>query len=263
MFLKYFMFKQLPFRSNASRKILYFKNKFCLQIADKHLTTTKLSKAGRNVSGKIVLWTRGSLRAFQKKIHINYNWRYNRLCFIGTFYFIPFTNKLLSLILYANGTCTYILTSELHTLFNYIYIHKIKKFRRYSFSMPWGMLFFLKKLIFISHIELIPGKGAQYCKATGTKAKLMYVDKKLQLAFIQLPSKIKKFFSSSSFVFLGQMALMDKKFYYNTKSGYWRNFGLKSQVRGVAMNPVDHPHGGRTKAVKFQKTPWGFPTKYK
>jgi large subunit ribosomal protein L2 len=49
----------------------------------------------------------------------------------------------------------------------------------------------------------------------------------------------------------------------NTKSGYWRSFGLKSIVRGVAMNPVDHPHGGRTKAIRYQRTPWGKTTKYK
>jgi large subunit ribosomal protein L2 len=34
-------------------------------------------------------------------------------------------------------------------------------------------------------------------------------------------------------------------------------------VRGVAMNPVDHPHGGRTKAIRYQRTPWGKTTKYK
>jgi large subunit ribosomal protein L2 len=49
----------------------------------------------------------------------------------------------------------------------------------------------------------------------------------------------------------------------NGKAGYWRSFGLKSIVRGVAMNPVDHPHGGRTKAVKYPRTPWGHTTKYK
>jgi large subunit ribosomal protein L2 len=49
----------------------------------------------------------------------------------------------------------------------------------------------------------------------------------------------------------------------NVKSGYWRSFGVKPIVRGVAMNPVDHPHGGRTKAVRYQRTPWGHTTKYK
>jgi large subunit ribosomal protein L2 len=55
---------------------------------------------------------------------------------------------------------------------------------------------------------------------------------------------------------------MQKK-YVNGKAGFWRSFGHKPIVRGVAMNPVDHPHGGRTKAIKHQRTPWGLTTKYK
>ena len=49
----------------------------------------------------------------------------------------------------------------------------------------------------------------------------------------------------------------------NGKAGYWRSFGIKSLVRGVAMNPVDHPHGGRTKSIKYPQTPWGKTTKFK
>jgi large subunit ribosomal protein L2 len=41
----------------------------------------------------------------------------------------------------------------------------------------------------------------------------------------------------------------------NNKSGFWRKFGSKSVVRGVAKNPVDHPNGGRTKSIKTPKTP--------
>jgi len=41
----------------------------------------------------------------------------------------------------------------------------------------------------------------------------------------------------------------------NTKAGFYKNFGRNSIVRGVAMNPVDHPHGGRTKSIKYPRTP--------
>jgi large subunit ribosomal protein L2 len=62
---------------------------------------------------------------------------------------------------------------------------------------------------------------------------------------------------------LGQLSLQDSLYCLNGKAGYWRSFGLKSLVRGVAMNPVDHPHGGRTKSVKYPRTPWGKTTKFK
>jgi large subunit ribosomal protein L2 len=57
--------------------------------------------------------------------------------------------------------------------------------------------------------------------------------------------------------------LKNKRLVTNTKSGYWRSFGLKPHVRGVARNPVDHPHGGRAKSIKYPRTPWGKTTKFK
>ena len=47
------------------------------------------------------------------------------------------------------------------------------------------------------------------------------------------------------------------------KAGLYSNLGRKPKVRGVAKNPVDHPHGGRTKSIRFPRTPWGKPTKLK
>ncbi len=62
---------------------------------------------------------------------------------------------------------------------------------------------------------------------------------------------------------LGRISLFEHSNCLNGKAGYWRSFGVKSLVRGVAMNPVDHPNGGRTKAIKYPRTPWGKTTKYK
>lgn len=49
----------------------------------------------------------------------------------------------------------------------------------------------------------------------------------------------------------------------NLSAGRARLLGFKPTVRGVAKNPVDHPHGGTTKSIKFPRTPWGFATKKK
>jgi large subunit ribosomal protein L2 len=59
------------------------------------------------------------------------------------------------------------------------------------------------------------------------------------------------------------VALPEAKRFSNSKAGYWRLFGNKPTVRGVAMNAVDHPHGGRTKSIKHPLTPWGKTTKKK
>jgi large subunit ribosomal protein L2 len=62
---------------------------------------------------------------------------------------------------------------------------------------------------------------------------------------------------------LNKISLSEHSNMSNGKAGYWRSFGSKSLVRGVAMNPVDHPNGGRTKSIKYPRTPWGKTTKYK
>ena len=78
-----------------------------------------------------------------------------------------------------------------------------------------------------------------------------------------MPSGVRKSFSLYSLTSLGAVSLKIKKLVVNTKAGFWKRYGKKSQVRGVAMNPVDHPHGGRTKAIKYPRTPWGKTTKKK
>ena len=263
MFLKFTKLIKLPILSSASRNSNRFINFFCIQNKIKYLSLKKKWKAGRSNQGKIIIWTKGALLKNRKNIRINYDIRYCKLGFIASFQFLYFNKKLATLLYFANGAVTYYLTTENHTLFSYIYLNHEKKLRKYFFNSFWSPLFYLKKLIFISFIEISPGKKAQYCLSAGTQSKVLTIDKKTHTVLIQLPSKIKKIISYYSCVFLGCIALSEQKKYNNTKAGYWRHLGLKSIVRGVAMNPVDHPHGGRGKSVRYQQTPWGKPTKIK
>lgn len=112
-------------------------------------------------------------------------------------------------------------------------------------------------------LEIIPGRGAQYARSSGTKAHLIKVDMSSHTALVKLPSGVRKIFSAYSLVMFGAVSLKNKRLLRNTRSGYWRNFGVNSRTRGVACNPHDHPHGGRTKAIKYPRTPWGKTTKFK
>jgi ribosomal protein L2 len=82
------------------------------------------------------------------------------------------------------------------------------------------MLCQIKKLSFVSGLELLPGQGAKYSRSAGTKSKIIKFDGQSHSVLVQLPSKIKKIFSYYSFVLLGQLALPENKRYKNTKSGY-------------------------------------------
>lgn len=115
----------------------------------------------------------------------------------------------------------------------------------------------------ISLLELVPGKGIQYVRSPGTSAKMPKKDWKLNTGLLRLPSGVRKIFSTFSIASLGKVALPENKSYKNNKAGYYSINGRKPIVRGVAMNPIDHPHGGRTKAIKYPRTPWGKTTKFK
>ena len=90
----------------------------------------------------------------------------------------------------------------------------------------------------------------------------MNINYDLNLSFIKLPSHKKIITSLDCFGTLGRNSNIFKKFEYKTTAGSNINFGIKQSVRGVAMNPVDHPHGGRTKTNKPEVSPWGWVTKH-
>lgn len=251
------------YTSPASRNSYYFYNKLNYQKKIVQLSLYKKWKSGRNDSGKIIMRTKSSLLVKQRAIRINYKLNYFKLSFIAGLQFIPFKNKLLSLIYFSNGVLSYFIANESHNLFTLFYYNKYPKLKKLKIKNIFFVLFRLKKLTFVSCLELIPKKGAQYTRSSGTKSKIIKFDKDKHTAFLQLASGTKKFFSYYSFVFLGPIALPFAAKCYNIKAGYWRKFGVGSTVRGVAMNPVDHPHGGRTKAIRYQRTPWGKTTKYK
>jgi ribosomal protein L2 len=95
-----------------------------------------------------------------------------------------------------------------------------KKLKRVFFKSIFLMIFQIKKLSFISCLEIVPGRGAQYSRSPGVKSKLLSFEKARHSALVQLPSGFKKVFSYYSFVLLGQLALPLHKKSANGKAGY-------------------------------------------
>jgi large subunit ribosomal protein L2 len=78
---------------------------------------------------------------------------------------------------------------------------------------------------------------------------------------VKLPSgKILKF-SSKSHATIGEVSNAEHSLQILGKAGRSRNIGRRPKVRGVAMNPVDHPHGGKSNGGRLSVSPWGIPTK--
>lgn len=114
---------------------------------------------------------------------------------------------------------------------------------------------------FIYNIEFEPNKGAQLVRSAGAMAKVMAHD--LGFANIQLPSGEIRRFSGKIWASIGAVSNPEFNNRVLGKAGRSRWLGIRPTVRGSAMNPVDHPHGGgegRTGiGLKHPKTPWGRP----
>lgn len=109
----------------------------------------------------------------------------------------------------------------------------------------------------VSLVEDFPRKGSVYARATNSKAVIVsknYVNFTLVL---KLPSKFRRVFSLFVLGTLWARTDLPKKTLFSGKAGSIYNRGLRPKTRGVAKNPVDHPHGGRTKTIKSPQTPWG------
>lgn len=104
-------------------------------------------------------------------------------------------------------------------------------------------------------------KKTVYAKAAGTKIQLLANTK--NFSKIKLPSKKIITVSSKTLATLGSNSNIYSKLTYFGKAGRARHCNRRPIVRGIAMNPVDHPHGGRANGGKPSVTPWGLPTKSK
>lgn len=114
----------------------------------------------------------------------------------------------------------------------------------------------------IHNIELKPGKGGQLVRAAGTSAQLMA--KEGDYAQIKLPSGEVRMIRINCKASIGQLSNIENENISIGKAGRKRWMGIRPTVRGSAMNPVDHPHGGGEGKAPIGRpgptTPWGKPT---
>lgn len=116
----------------------------------------------------------------------------------------------------------------------------------------------------VHNIEMRPGKGGQMVRSAGTSAQL--IAKEGRYALLRMPSGEMRRILMVCRATIGQIGNLDHENANSGKAGRNRWLGWRPTVRGVVMNPVDHPHGGgegRTSGGRHPVTPWGVPTKGK
>ncbi len=114
----------------------------------------------------------------------------------------------------------------------------------------------------VHNIEMVPGRGGQLARSAGSYAQLMA--KEGDMATLKLPSGEMRMVRRICYATIGQVGNLDHENVVWGKAGKTRWMGRRPKVRGVAMNPIDHPLGGgegKTSGGRHPVTPWGKPTK--
>nr|ASN78939.1 ribosomal protein L2 [Monotropa hypopitys var. americana] len=214
---------------------------------------------GRNVRGIITSRHRGG---GHKRLYRKIDFRRNEKYIYGkiiTREYDPNRNAFICLIHYGDGEKRYILHAKGAQIGNTIVSGtrvpiKIGNALPLTTNMPLGTS--------IHNIEITLGRGGQLVRAAGTRAKL--IAKEGKFATLKLPSGEVRLISQNCSATVGQVDKVGLNHKSLGKAGYKRWLGKRPIVRGVVMNPVDHPHGGGTGKSpigrKNPTTPWGYPT---
>ena len=176
--------------------------------------------------------------------------------FVKTVEYDPNRNVRISLVVYADGEKRYILTPEGLKVGDVVVSGPevdIKTGNALPLeNIPLGTM--------IHNIEMEPKRGGKMVRAAGQSAQLMAKDG--DYVTVKLPSSEMRMLRKEGMATIGVLGNSEFKNLSTGKAGRTRYLGIKPTVRGVTMNPVDHPHGGgegKTGPGGHPKTPWGKP----
>ncbi len=173
---------------------------------------------------------------------------------IAAFEYDPNRNLPIALVHYRNGAKSYILKPEGLKVGSEI-VSSEKAEAKIGNSLP------LKNIpigFFIHNVEVVPLQGGKFARSAGASVQL--IGKENDLAILKMPSGELRTVCVDSWATIGVLSNADFRNMTWGKAGRRRNLGIRPTVRGMAMNPIDHPHGGgegRSKSGSHPVTPWG------
>ncbi len=225
---------------------------------EKTLTEGLSSAGGRNNHGRITMRRRGG---GAKKLYRVIDFKRRKFDIeakVERIEYDPNRTAFIALIKYLDGDLAYIIAPQRLKVGDKI-ISGEKVDVKPGNSMP---LRSIPVGTIIHNVELKPGKGGQVARSAGNYAQLVGRDG--AMALLRLQSGEVRLAPAECMATIGAVSNADHSNETIGKAGRQRHKGRRPSVRGVAMNPVDHPHGGgegRTSGGRHPVTPWGKPTK--
>ncbi len=223
---------------------------------EKSLLRPLTKTGGRNNTGRITTRHIGGGHKRQYRVIDFKRDKTGVVGFVKTVEYDPNRNVRISLVVYADGEKRYILTPEGLNVGDVIVSGPdvdIKTGNALPLeNIPLGTM--------IHNIEMEPKRGGKMVRAAGQGAQLMAKDG--DYVTVKLPSSEMRMVRKECMATIGVLGNSEYKNLSTGKAGRTRYLGIKPTVRGVTMNPVDHPHGGgegKTGPGGHPKTPWGKP----
>jgi len=223
---------------------------------EKSLTVTLKKKSGRNNQGKITVRHRGGGEKRKYRI-IDFKMNEDIKGKILAIEYDPNRNARIALVEKENGKKMYMIAPKGAKVGGKVVSGtdaEVRSGHRMALKdIPVGTV--------IYNVELTPGRGGQLARSAGTKVQLMAKEGKF--VQIKLPSSEQRLIDENCLASIGEVSNPEHKNIKVGKAGRKRHMGIRPTVRGKAMNPVDHPHGGGEAAnsigLTHPKTPWGMP----
>jgi len=225
---------------------------------EKSLTKGKKSYAGRNANGRITVRRRGGGHKRRYRIIDFKRDKYGIPATVTAIEYDPNRSARIALLTYEDDEKRYIV-APLGVKVGEILSSGPDAEIRVGNSMPLDRI---PPGTDIHNIEMKPGKGGQLVRSAGQAAQLL--EREGKYARLKLPSGEIRLVLSRCYATIGQVGNADHANVTIGKAGRSRWLGRRPKVRGVAMNPHDHPHGGgegKSSGGRHPVTPWGVPTK--
>lgn len=223
---------------------------------EKSLLKPLRKKAGRNNTGRITCRHKGGGAKQAYRVVDFKREKFGVPATVKTIEYDPNRNVRISLVFYADGEKRYILTPEGLNIGDVIVSGPDAQIQTGN-ALPLDLI---PLGTIIHNIELIPGRGGRMVRSAGNSAQLMA--KEGNYVTIKLPSSEMRMVRKECLATIGALGNAEFKNLSIGKAGRKRHMGIKPTVRGVTMNPCDHPHGGgegKTGPGGHPKTPWGKP----
>ena len=247
-----------PNTPGLRQKTTLVKSEVTAQKPEKSLTISLHQKSGRDTFGRISVRRRGGgVKRAYRIIDFKRN-KYGVPGTVKTIEYDPNRSVLIALVFYADGEKRYILAPKGLTV-------GTKVMSGPNAPLTTGNALPLKNIplgLAVHNVELNYGRGGQLVRSAGLSATV--IAKEGDYVTLRLPSGEMRMMFGECYATLGVLGNEDHMNISLGKAGASRHLGRRPKVRGVVMNPVDHPHGGgegKTAAGRNPCTPWGKPAK--